>query len=247
MKRILWLLCIDALLLSSWTGLRDPVTSLELDLRRDFGYGMGRDIQGRFTLSATGPDDLEQVTFLMDDEVLSVDDEEPFRYSFSTGDFPLGVHTLTAEGLQQGGATIRSREVTVNFVSAEQGWQTVRRVLVPLVLLIVVFTVLGAGLTMLTGRKKNAFELGVYGHAGGAVCPRCRMPYPRHVFAMNLLVGKFERCPHCGKWAVVPAASRRELDSAEDRYRDDQTDGRIATDEDQDELRRLIDESRFES
>ncbi|MEK6221558.1 MAG: hypothetical protein N2D54_04870 [Chloroflexota bacterium] len=43
-------------------------------------------------------------------------------------------------------------------------------------------------------QKANAksFHLGIYSAAGGAVCPRCQLPYSRHLLSPNLLVGKLE-------------------------------------------------------
>jgi len=247
MKRFVLSLVLGTLLLTPAAVQGQDGATLDLDLRRDFGYGMGGDIQGRFTLTASGPDDLEQVDFLLDGVILSSVTADPFRHSFSTGDYALGVHHISAQGILSDGSRIESRELTVNFVSAEQGWQTVRKMLVPLLLLVAVMTVLGVGLPAFSGRKTAVFRLGQYGPAGGAICPRCRFPYSRHVLAMNLVLGKLERCPHCGKWAIVPAASRRDLDAAEERYRLDSEEGRIETESGGDDLQRLIDESRFES
>lgn len=247
MKRFVLTLVLGTLLLVPATVQGQDGALLELDLRRDFGYGMGGDIQGRFTLTASSPDELEQVDFLLDGNILSSVSEAPFRYSFSTGDYELGVHHISAQGTLSDGSQIESRELTVNFVSAEQGWQTVRKVLVPLLVLVAVMTVLGVGLPLFSGRKKAVFRLGEYGAAGGAICPRCGFPYSRHMLAMNVLVGKLERCPHCGKWALVPAASPRDLDAAEERYRMDREEGRIETESGGDDLKRLIDDSRYES
>lgn len=244
---VLGLLAAIILLVPTAMAEAQDAGGLTLGLRRDFGYGMGDDIQGRFTLSASGPDNLETVTFYLDQVVLSTVNEAPFRFSFSTGDFALGVHVIAAEGVLTDGTRLRSDERTINFVSAEQGWQVVRRFLIPLLILVAVMTVLGVGLPVLAGRKRAPFELGVYGAAGGAICPRCAMPYARHFLAMNMVVGKLERCPHCGKWAVVPAASPGELSAAEERYKADREQGRMDSESNGDDLRRLIDESRFES
>jgi len=67
-------------------------TELRLTVRRTFGYRGGDQIQGRFALGVEGPDDLVQVTFLMDGEVIAEDRESPFEYGFHTGDYPLGPH-----------------------------------------------------------------------------------------------------------------------------------------------------------
>jgi hypothetical protein len=46
-----------------------------------------------------------------------------------------------------------------------------------------------------------------YGVAGGVVCRSCGLPFARNALDLNMVVGKLVRCPHCGKWAVLPAAS----------------------------------------
>ena len=82
--------------------------------------------------------------------------------------------------------------------------------------------------------------------AGGAICPRCQRPFARGVLSPNLLVGKLERCPFCGKWSVLAArplaelraAEAAELASAEGGARPDAAD-------EEERLRREIEESRY--
>lgn len=90
-----------------------------------------------------------------------------------------------------------------------------------------------------------------YGVAGGAVCRRCGLPFARSLMDPNLLVGKLTRCPHCGKWAVLPAASPAELSLAETRERQERdgaatpaAPGPAASAEEQ--LRRRIEDSKYE-
>jgi len=42
------------------------------------------------------------------------------------------------------------------------------------------------------------------GFLGSATCPECHKVYPRSFFAANLLTKRYERCPHCRKWHMVP-------------------------------------------
>ena len=42
------------------------------------------------------------------------------------------------------------------------------------------------------------------GFLGEAICPSCHKVYPRSFFAANLLTRRYERCPHCRKWQLVP-------------------------------------------
>jgi RsiW-degrading membrane proteinase PrsW (M82 family) len=42
------------------------------------------------------------------------------------------------------------------------------------------------------------------GFLGEATCPGCGEVYPRSFFALNLLTRRYERCPHCRKFHLVP-------------------------------------------
>lgn len=194
---------------------------LTIRLRRDFGYRAAGRIQGRFTISANGSQDLERVKYLLDGEFFAEVSESPFKFSFSTSDYAVGAHTFSVVGTTASGAEILAEEVILEFVSAEESWQQVANLTVPLIAGIAVLMVLGTLLLTLTGRRSGSFKLGKYGSAGGAVCPRCGFPYPRHFLSPNLLIGKLEMCPHCSKWAIVPRASRTALEEAEARFRAD--------------------------
>src|SRR4030065_770449 len=72
---------------------------LSLRLSRDFGYSSGAGkIQGAFSMTATSPRNLVRVMFYIDGESIGEVSQAPFRLRFSTGDHPLGVHTLYAGG-----------------------------------------------------------------------------------------------------------------------------------------------------
>jgi hypothetical protein len=218
---------------------------LILEFHRDFGYGGGGEIQGAFSLTVEGPDDLVRVDYYLDDEVLGSAAEAPFKISFNTGDFALGRHTFRAVGTTASGAQIRSADRMLEFVSAEAGWQMAGRIALPILGLVLALALLSTVFPMLLGRR-GVFRLGEYGVAGGAVCGRCGMPFSRHVFAPNMLLGKLERCPHCGKWAIVPAASASALQQAEARWQADGQQGELKAEGEGDRLRQQIDESRYE-
>ncbi len=197
---------------------QDSNDRLTIHLRRDFGYRAAGQIQGRFTISADGPHDLERVKYLLDGKFFAEVSEAPFKYSFSTSEYAVGAHTFSAVGTTASGAEVFAEEVRLEFVSAEESWQQVANLAVPLMAGLVVLMVLGTLLLTLTGRRSGSFKLGKYGSAGGAVCKGCGFPYPRHFLSPNLLVGKLEMCPHCGKWAIIPRASRAALDEAETQF-----------------------------
>ena len=227
-----------------------PVSALaqgeDLDLRltRDFGYGAGGQIQGKFSLRVDGPADIVQVDFIIDGEVVHTITEAPFRFRFDTDDFSPGVHTMTAVGYRADGTQVTGPEFVRQFLSADDAKSSTMKIIVPLLVIVGVATLVGALAPVLMMRGKE-FKPGNYGAAGGAVCPRCTFPYSRSVFAPNLLVGKLQRCPHCGKWAIVARASQQNLDEAEKRWYKEGTSS-VETPSDEEKTRQLLDDSRYE-
>jgi hypothetical protein len=220
---------------------------LQLSLQKDFGFSMGGRLQGRFTIRVTGPENLTRVAFLIDDQVIGVAERAPFRYSFNTSDFDLGAHQISAVGLTALGEEVVAKEQVYEFIDAEQAWRSTLGFVGPILGgVFALLLIMGLG-TVLLGRQRKTWQPGVYGVAGGAICPRCGLPYSRHFFSPNLLVGKLERCPHCGKWAIVRQASTIELTAAEAKLRGDSDRGELKHEDEEDHLKRLIDDSRFES
>jgi len=211
------------MLLLSWisvlTVLAQGQGQLTLSISRDFGYssGTGR-IQGSFSMRASGPEDLVKVAFWIDDQVIGEDTEPPFSIQFHTDNFALGVHTLKATGFTASGLEIHSNEYRQEFVEAEEGLQTALKIVLPILGVTFAAILLSFLFPLLGGRKpRTALPLGAPRKylLGGAICPKCKRPFGVHLWGLNLLVGKFDRCPHCGQWSLVRGASREALKAAE--------------------------------
>jgi hypothetical protein len=242
---VILLLLLNLVIPITFAAAQEESGTLALKLRKDFGFGLGGRIQGSFTLSASGPVDLRRVDFIIDRVVVFQDDEHPFEYQFHTSDFELGNHRIEAVGTTSTGEILQSEVLQLEFISAEQGWKSAADIIIPLFIVIVIIVAIGITVTTLVTRQKG-FRIGEYGHSGGAVCSRCGMPFSRHVFSPNLVIGKLERCPHCGKWGIVRRASAAELAQAESRFQAEGQKGRIESVDDQSQWERLIEESRFE-
>ncbi len=196
-----------------------PTPEMTLHLRRDFGYGAGLDLQGVFSLRLDAPDEIQRVEFLMDGEVLTEMPQAPFQWQSNTDNYKPGLHKFVAVGYTGDGRELRSQEVSSNFLSAEDAQKATTGIMFPMLggifgLMIIAFL----ATILLGGRKGPALPPGAhrtYGVAGGAICPKCGRPFSRHFFAPNMLIGKLERCPHCGKVSIVPARSQAELAAAE--------------------------------
>jgi hypothetical protein len=218
---------------------------LTIEFHRDFGYSAGSEIQGAFSLTAVGPEDLVRVDYYLDDQLLGSATQPPFRISFNTGDHGLGRHTFVALGTTADGSEIRSLDRTLEFVSPEEGWQVAGKIALPIIGIVLLMSLLGTVVPSMLGRKTK-FRFGEYSVAGGAVCPRCGMPFSRHPMSLNMVFGKLERCPHCGKLSIVSAASASALRQAEARWQADSHQGELKPEGEGDRLREQIDESRYE-
>lgn len=202
---------------------------LRLSVRKRFGYSMGGQIQGIFKLSVEGPPDLSVVTFTLAGEAQPADlivlgrvTEPPFALTFSTDNYPHGRYQIAAVGQTAGGRIVRSKPAQFEFVSAEVGWQTAGRIIIPIFALLAVVMLgatLGPFLLERLGKKPRvSLPPGAprnYGLMGGAICPKCKRPFGLHWWAPNLMTSKFDRCPHCGKWSIVGRAGREALAAAE--------------------------------
>lgn len=221
MKRLctIFIVLVVTLLIASGAKAQDE-NELSLSLSRDFGYGgMGNDIQGLFSMKIKDPPvDVVKVDFMIDEQVIFSDTEGPYQVQFSTDSYPLGTHTLRAVGTTSDGQTIDSNEIVVEFVPASAAMDTVKKIILPLLgLLALVMLVTFILPVMLMRRRGQTLPLGAprnYGFAGGTICPKCKRPFGMHTMALNVLVGKLDLCPHCGKWSVVHRYSREFLDAA---------------------------------
>jgi len=221
---------------------------ISLGLARTMGYGgFGGEIQGTFTISATSDGDLESVVFYFNDILLGEDNEAPFKLQFNTNIIEPGPVDFSAIGVFVDGSSAKSDVIQRIVLSEDSVTSAMTGMIVPLLLVFAV--IIGVTLLLQLTRKKKGVEFipGKYGAAGGTICPKCTLPFSRSVLSPNLLVGKLERCPHCGKFSIRPRASSQALLGAEARYLEsDQPTSEHLHESDEDKLRKMIDDSRFD-
>ena len=246
MKKVFHLLLSLSLLLILTTGLvsaQQEAEVLRLGLTRNFGYGGLGKIQGNFTLKIVDPPaDLAEVRFYLDDELMEEISEPPFQYKFSTGEYEDGEHQMSAQGVLADGRLMSSNTITKTFLSSEQAWGETQDTIFPLLLGVGALSLIGIGAPMLLGRKKEHVP-GKYGPAGGAVCPRCELPFARPFLSPNMAVGKLVRCPHCGNISILPRAGSSRLLEAEKRFAGESSSQTESSG--QDDIQKLIEDSRF--
>lgn len=190
----------------------------QISMRRDWGYGMGNDRQGRMTLSVVGDETkIKRVTYLIDGAEMSVQDAAPFKFSFDTDRYPAGVHQLNARIEAQDGKSFLTTEQTYRFLTGSEVGAGMTKILIPIGIVAVLSMALPIAGQMI-GKKKAPAKLGEavnYGVSGGAICPKCGHPFARSLFSMHVGALKFERCPSCKKWSWVGRASAEQLKAAE--------------------------------
>ena len=240
-------LVLFGLIFGVGTAVAQETPQLELRLSRDFGAGFGTSIQGRFSFRVNGPDNLESVSFYIDDKLVGEDSEDPFRLQFETEDYELGTHTLYAIGRTTSGEALRSNEISRNFISSSSSNRTLLLIVVP----ILVITLGGGALaTWISnrGRKGSTADgVNVNGPFGGTICPKCNKPFARHIWGLNLGLSKYDRCPHCGKWSLVRALPADQLDTAVAAMEAEakQNSPKSPTDDDE-SWRKRLDDSKFD-
>lgn len=230
------------------TAVAQETNSLELKLNRDFGAAYANNIQGRFSFRVDGPDNLESVSFYIDNQLVGEDSEAPFRLQFETDNYDLGTHTLYAIGRTTNGEELRSNEISRNFISSSSSNRTLLLIVVPILVIS-----LGGGIIATwvanRGRKSSSSgSINAHGPFGGTICPKCNKPFARHIWGLNLGLAKFDRCPHCGKWSLVRALPPAVLDEAIEAIEAESKQNQPKPPSDDDESwRKRLDDSKFDS
>ncbi len=192
-----------------------------IHLHRNFGYGGGSNIRGTFTISLVGDAaPVDQVVFLIDGEPMTVVGQAPFSFKFHTDDYGFGMHTLQAEVTLADGSVQKTGTLQYHFVSQEMESKQVLSILGGILGAIIVVMILAALIQSLVLKRshrgqRSAGQPRQYGLMGGTICPKCGRPFPRHIWGLNLLAGRLDRCEHCGKWVMTTRATPAALAAAE--------------------------------
>jgi hypothetical protein len=254
-RRLLKILAFCALFLLLAAPVLAQDAEYRLTFRRDFGYGNGGDVRGNMSVLLAGDEaNVQSVTFLMDGQKVAEQTAPPYKFSFNTADYSLGQHVISAVVTTKDGRSVTTNEIARNFVSADVESGTMRKILVPIVGMVVLITLGGAALQYFSMRGNATRAPGTprnYGMIGGAICSRCGRPFPIHIWGINLGLGKLDRCDNCGKWSIVRRASPDMLAAAEQaelaaaRTAESGPLGNGAPETEEERLRKLLDQSRY--
>jgi hypothetical protein len=222
---------------------------LKLTLSRDFGSaGFNGDIQGTFSVKASGPANLKRVQFFLDETLLGEDTEAPFAIQFVTDNYPTGAHVFSAVGYTVDGKQLKSQTISALFVSKEEGNTAALKVIVPILVVVFGAMAIRAITTMINVRKGKKLPAGATRSYtfGGGICPKCKRPFGFQLLGINMLVGRLTPCPHCGKWSIVRRASMSDLHAAEQAELDTEK-VQIPEASAEEKLRKELDDSRYQN
>jgi hypothetical protein len=222
---------------------------LTLSLSKDFGSnGFNGDIQGTFTVKASGPANLERVQFFLDDTLLGEDSESPFVIQFITDNYPAGTHVFTAVGFTTDGKQIGSKTISAVFVSKEEASAAGLKIVVPILGVVFSFMAISAITKMLNVHKAKKLPAGSprsYTYGGG-ICPKCKRPFGFQLLGIHMFGWKLTICPHCGKWSLMRGASISDLHAAEQGELVNRK-AQIHTASDEEKIRKDLDDSKYQS
>ena len=226
---------------------------LTINLIRNLGSATGSGIKGTFTIRANGPDNLESVTFYLDDTSIGTITEPPFNLKFNTDNYPPGTHTITAVGITSNNQELQSNRITRTFLTASENVKSILFLIVPLIILIVVGRFIANRIAN-RGQKPAHALAKIDGPQGGAICPKCYKPFARHWWAPNFVSSKYDRCPHCHKWSMVTRqspellqAALEALGQADALAQADAETSEPAPPDNENVLKRHLDDSRFDA
>ncbi len=131
-----------------------------------------------------------------------------------------------------------------NFLTATQ------RLIVLGLILLIAFGSRALSVVLTRRRSHTVLPAGApreYGLGGGAVCPRCRRPFPLGLMDMKVGFGyKFAPCPFCGKWSIVRRLGVDELRLAEAaELAEAQAAAPIPEKSEEEKLKDMLDESKY--
>jgi hypothetical protein len=250
MKKIIYAILITILVsLTFMSVVSAQSKELNLILSRDFGSGgFNGDIQGTFSLKASGPANLERVQFFLDETLLGEDTEAPFAIQFVTDNYPTGAHVFTAVGFTTDGKQISSKTISAVFMSKEEGSAAALKVIVPILALVFGAMAISAITAMINGRKGKKLPTGAarsYAFGGG-ICPKCKRPFGFQLLGINMLVGRLMPCPHCGQWSLMKRASISDLQAAE-LAELDKGKNQFFNNSEEEKRRKELDDSRYQN
>ncbi len=226
-------------------------TDLRLNIDKIIGYGMGNQIAGTFNIAVIGSEEqISAVNFLIDGESMGEVTQAPYKMTFDTKNYSKGEHQFAAEVTFKDGSTVTVGPSLYIIPTADEQRSGMMRIIVPVLGIILAAVLFINVIPMLTNRRKTgSIAPGAarnYGLAGGAICPKCKRPTPRHMWGLNMVAGKLDRCENCGRWSIMRAAPIDVLRAAEQAELEQEKASAVAPEKSEEEkLRELLDKSKY--
>jgi hypothetical protein len=103
--------------------------SITINLRRDFGTAFGNKIQGKFTLTGTGPDTIVQIAVYFNGNHIKNTTGKQIKFSFDTADYPNGEYNITVIGWDLENNTTQKSEI-VEFLDPSINYWLIGAILI---------------------------------------------------------------------------------------------------------------------
>lgn len=221
-----------------------------LSLHRDFGYEIGSQIRGNFTVSIAGVLDFRSVTYYIDGQEMAVVTETPYKFRFQTSDYPSGWHELSAVVEKNTGEKVTTPTRRFQFASKEEQTSGMAKLILPILGLLLVMTLLGSASQMRQSKNQPNGQAATgsrrtYGFLGGAICPKCGRPTSLQFGGINLPGMRFNRCENCGRWSWMHRAREEELRRAEAAEMKAEEAVAVVKDSEEERVKKLMDDSKY--
>ena len=93
---------------------------LSLGIRKNVGTGFGDKIEGDFTITGSGPDNILNLTLFFNGTQVAFENDNELTFRFNTNDYSLGLTNITLVGEDNEGL-IYNKSIFKEFISPEIG------------------------------------------------------------------------------------------------------------------------------
>ncbi len=145
--KILALLVLICTATALVVGLAEAKPSIDLSFRKDNGYGVGKNIGGLWTVSATVSSDVQRVEFYLDGQLQQNDTSAPFSWQFDTVNYSSGSHAIKAVAYDSLGDTA--------FLQVERNFEETSTQTIIVIIVVIVIAIVAAAIGLAVYRAKS--------------------------------------------------------------------------------------------
>ncbi len=130
----IWLLLIFLELFSSGVFFLDANAqeSVSMDLNRNLGVDIGKNINGKFTLKCQGTEGIVRLKIYFNNEIVAEENSNSLKFTFKTENYPSGNTNITLKGWDANGTEFQTSK-QYNFLKQWIEWAIIAGVAVVLI------------------------------------------------------------------------------------------------------------------